>query len=64
MGVVNEAEGIYGVSTHGIDVALSVNIEREFSCLFSSSAKVMAASFARFMVCLSGCYFISKCVVK
>ena len=35
--------------------ALSVNIEREFSCLLTSSAKVMAASSARFIVCLSGC---------
>jgi hypothetical protein len=43
--------------------ALLVNIEREFSCLLASSAKVMAASSARFIVCLSGCYFISICVV-
>jgi hypothetical protein len=39
--------------------ALSVNIEREFSCLLASSAKVMAASSTRFIVCLSGCDFIS-----
>ena len=39
--------------------ALSINIEREFSCLFSSSARVMAASSARFIACLSGCDFIS-----
>ncbi len=42
--------------------ALSVNIEREFSCLLASSAKAMAASSARFIVCLSGCDFISMCV--
>ncbi len=43
--------------------ALSVNIERAGSCLFESSAMVMAASSARFIVCLSGCDFISICVV-
>ena len=43
--------------------ALSVNIEREFSCLSASSARVMAASSTRFIVCLSGCDFISICVV-
>jgi hypothetical protein len=43
--------------------ALSDNIEREFSCVLASSAKVMAASSARFMVCLSGFDFISICVV-
>ena len=39
--------------------ALSLNIERAISCLFYSSAKVMAASSTRFMVCLSGCVFFS-----
>ena len=43
--------------------ALSVHIERVWSCLLASSAIAMAASPARFMVCLSGCYFISICVV-
>ena len=43
--------------------ALSVSIERVFSCLLASSARVMAASSVRFMVCLSGCDFISMCVV-
>ena len=43
--------------------ALSVNIERELSFLLASGARVMAASSARFMVCLSGCDFISICVV-
>ena len=39
--------------------ALSVSIERAGSCLLASSAMVMAASSARFMVCLSGCDLIS-----
>jgi hypothetical protein len=43
--------------------ALTVNIERVWSCLLASSAMVMAARSARFMVCLSGCDFISICVV-
>ena len=43
--------------------ALSINIERECSCLLASSAMVMAASSARFIVCLLGCDFISICVV-
>ncbi len=43
--------------------ALSVNIERDLSCLLASSARVMAASSAWFIVCLSGCDFISTCVV-
>ncbi len=43
--------------------AISINIERVWSCLLASSARVMAASSAQFMVCLSGCYFISICVV-
>jgi hypothetical protein len=30
--------------------ALSVSIERAFSCLLASSVRVMAASFARFML--------------
>ena len=40
--------------------ALSVNIERELSCLLASSDRVMAASFTRFIVCLSGCDFVSN----
>ena len=43
--------------------ALSVSIERAFSCLLASSARVMAPSSARFMACLLGCDFISMCVV-
>jgi hypothetical protein len=43
--------------------ALSVSIERVWSFLLASSASVMAASSARFMVCLSSCDFISICVV-
>ncbi len=44
--------------------ALSVSIERELSCLLVYSARVMAASSARFIVCLSCCDFISICVVE
>ena len=43
--------------------ALFVSIERVWSFLLASSASVMAASSARFMVCLSGCDLISICVV-
>jgi hypothetical protein len=43
--------------------ALSVSIERAFSCLLASSARARVASSARFMVCLSGCDFISMFVV-
>ena len=43
--------------------AVSVNIERAFLCLLSSSARVMAASSARFIVCFSVCDFISICLV-
>ena len=43
--------------------ALSVNIEREVSCLLASSARAMAASSARLIVYLSGCDFSSICVV-
>ena len=43
--------------------ALSVRIERDGSCLCRSSAVVMAASSAMLMMCLSGCDFISMCVV-
>ena len=43
--------------------ALSVRIERDGSCLCRSSAIVMVASSALLMVCLSGCDFISMCVV-
>ena len=43
--------------------ALSVKMERVWSFLWALSAKVMAASSARLIVCLSGCYFISICVV-
>jgi hypothetical protein len=38
--------------------ALSLNIVRAFSCLLASGTRVMAASSAPFMVCLSGCEFI------
>ncbi len=43
--------------------ALSVSTKRVGLFLLASSASVMAASSARFMVCLSGCDFISICVV-
>ncbi len=43
--------------------ALSVSIERVRSFLLASSASVMAASSARFMVCLSGWDFIYIFVV-
>ena len=43
--------------------ALSVNIERVWFCLLTSSVIVMAASSDRFIVCLSGCNFISICMV-
>ena len=43
--------------------ALSVRMERVWSFLWALSAKVMAASSARLIVCLSGCDFISICVV-
>ena len=43
--------------------ALSVSIDRVWSFLLASSASVMAASSARFMLCLSGRDFISICVV-
>ncbi len=40
-----------------------VNMERVWLCLLAFRARVMAASSARFIVCLSGCDFISICVV-
>ena len=43
--------------------APSFKMTRVCSCLLALSAKVMASSSARFMVCLSGCDFISLCVV-
>ena len=43
--------------------ALSASIESVGSLLLASSDSVMAASSARFMVCLSGWDFISICVV-
>ncbi len=43
--------------------AMSVKIERVWSCLLAFRARVMAASSARLMVCLFGCDFISICVV-
>ena len=43
--------------------ALSVKMERVWLCLLAYRARVMAASSARFIVCLSGCDFISICVV-
>ena len=43
--------------------ALSVNIERVWSCLLAFRARVIVASSARFMVCLFACDFISICVV-
>ena len=43
--------------------ALSVSIESVYSFLLAFSASGMAASSARFMVCLSGCDFISICVM-
>ena len=43
--------------------ARSVRIERVWSSLLASSARVMAASSARLIVCLFGWDFISICVV-
>ena len=43
--------------------ALFVSIEILWSFLLASSASVMAASSARFMVYLYGCDFIFMCVV-
>ena len=43
--------------------ALSVKMARVWSDWFALRARVIAASSARFMVCLSGCNFISICVV-
>ena len=43
--------------------ALSARIERDGLCLCRSSAVAMAASSALLMVCLSGCDFISMCVM-
>ena len=43
--------------------ALSVNIERVWSCLLESSTIAVAANSARFIVCLSGYDVISICVV-
>jgi hypothetical protein len=43
--------------------ALSVNIERVWSCLLASSAMVIATSSTRLIVCLSGWDLISICVV-
>ena len=43
--------------------ALSINMEKKSVCLLASSARVIAARSARFIVCFSGCYFISICVV-
>ena len=43
--------------------ALSMSIERVWSFVLASSASVMAASSARFIVCLFGWDFISICVV-
>ena len=42
---------------------LSVNMERVWLFLLAFRARVMAARSARFIVCLSGCYFISIYVV-
>ena len=42
---------------------LPVSIERVWSSSLASSAMAIAASFARLIVCLSGCDFISICVV-
>ena len=64
MGVVNKLRGSMAYLRMVFMLkALSVNIERELSCLLASSDRVMAASSARFMACLSGCDFISICVV-
>ena len=43
--------------------ALSVSNESLWSCLMALRDRVMAARSAMLMVCLSGCDFISKCVV-
>ena len=43
--------------------ALSVRMERVWLFLLACRASVMAACSARLIVCLSGCDFISICVV-
>ena len=43
--------------------ALSVKVERVRSVLLACKARVMSASSARLIVCLSGCDLISICVV-
>ena len=43
--------------------ALSVRMERVLSVLLAFRARVMAASSARLIVCLSGCDYILICVV-
>ena len=60
MGVLGVAEGSMAYLRMVLMLkALSVSIERVCSCLLASSAMVMAASSALFMVSLSGCVFIS-----
>ncbi len=43
--------------------ALSDKMASVWSCWLALRAKVMAASPTRFLMCLSGCDFISICVV-
>ena len=43
--------------------ALSVRIESAWWSFLASNAMVIAASSVRLIVCLSGCYLISICVV-
>ena len=60
MGVVVEEKGSMAYLRMVLMLrALSVYIKRAWSYLLASSARVMAASSARFMVCLSVCDFIS-----
>ena len=64
MGVADESDGSMSYLCMVLMLkTLSVNIERVWSSLLASIALVIAASFARFIVCLSGWDFISVCVV-
>ncbi len=42
---------------------MPMRIYRDGSCLWRSSAVVKAINYALLMICLSGCDFISMCVV-
>jgi hypothetical protein len=64
MGVADESDGSMSYLCMVLMLkTLSVNIERVWSSLLAPIALVIAASFARFIVCFSGWDFISVCVV-